>query len=122
MAKAKKIENSNLVAIRCPGCDEFHTLNIEAGDGRPCWGFNGDFEKPTFTPSLLVRRGHFVPGHDNGKCWCHYKEQHGEDAPFSCGVCHSFIRNGEIQFLTDCTHKLAGKTVPLEDIDAAEAP
>lgn len=28
-------------------------------------------------------------------------------------VCHSFIRDGQIQFLSDCTHALAGQTVPL---------
>lgn len=29
-------------------------------------------------------------------------------------VCHSFVFDGEIRFLGDCTHALAGKTVPLE--------
>ncbi len=28
-------------------------------------------------------------------------------------VCHSFVTDGQIQFLGDCTHKLAGQTVPL---------
>ena len=28
-------------------------------------------------------------------------------------VCHSFITDGRIQFLNDCTHALAGHTVPL---------
>jgi hypothetical protein len=32
-------------------------------------------------------------------------------------VCHSLIRDGQIQFLTDCTHELAGQTVPLAPID-----
>lgn len=30
-------------------------------------------------------------------------------------VCHSFVRNGKIEFLSDCSHHLAGKIVPLED-------
>src|SRR5436309_254590 len=29
-------------------------------------------------------------------------------------VCHSFVRDGLIEFLGDCTHPLAGRTVPLE--------
>jgi hypothetical protein len=29
--------------------------------------------------------------------------------------CHSFVTNGKIQFLADCTHKLAGQTVELPD-------
>ncbi|MGC4033677.1 MAG: hypothetical protein QM754_18485 [Tepidisphaeraceae bacterium] len=34
--------------------------------------------------------------------------------PFTCYRCHSFVRDGQIEFLGDCTHELAGKTVPLE--------
>lgn len=33
-------------------------------------------------------------------------------------VCHSFIRDGRIEFLSDCTHALAGQTVDLPDIEA----
>lgn len=33
-------------------------------------------------------------------------------------VCHSFVRDGRIQFLSDCTHKLANQTVDLPDIDS----
>jgi hypothetical protein len=32
-------------------------------------------------------------------------------------ICHCFIRDGQIQFLLDCTHALAGQTVPLPPID-----
>jgi hypothetical protein len=31
-------------------------------------------------------------------------------------VCHSFVVEGTWQFLTDCTHRLAGVTVPLEPL------
>lgn len=30
-------------------------------------------------------------------------------------VCHSFVRNGVIEFLSDCTHALKGQHVPLPD-------
>jgi hypothetical protein len=30
-------------------------------------------------------------------------------------ICHSFITDGRIQFLGDCTHRLAGQTVPIPD-------
>jgi hypothetical protein len=30
-------------------------------------------------------------------------------------VCHSFVTDGKIQFLSDCTHALAGQTVALPD-------
>ena len=57
----------------------------------PRWGWNGDAEKPTFTPSVLVR----------------YNWSDGER------VCHSFVTDGQIQFLGDCTHALAGQTVDI---------
>jgi hypothetical protein len=30
--------------------------------------------------------------------------------------CHSYVRDGKIEFLNDSTHKLAGQTVPLPDM------
>ena len=64
-------------------------------------GYNGDAEKPTFTPSVLVTYN----GSDAGK----------DGAPPS--VCHSFVTDGRIQFLADCTHALAGQTVGLPDFE-----
>ncbi len=58
------------------------------------WTFNGDMEKPTLSPSYMT-------GFDN------YKKN----------LCHSFIKDGKIQFLGDCFHELKGQTVELPDID-----
>lgn len=93
----------------CPGCKQAHSV---VG-----WQFNGNVDAPTFQPSVLVRSGHYVPGHeDQTKCWCAYKAEHPEDTdPFDCYLCHSFATDGQIQFLTDSTHKLAGQTVPLAE-------
>jgi len=30
--------------------------------------------------------------------------------------CHSFVKDGHIEFLSDCTHDKAGQTVPLPDL------
>jgi hypothetical protein len=85
------------------------------------WTFDGNYDKPTFSPSVLVTSGHYVqralpPGADR-ECWCTYNSAHSDDpSKFECGVCHSFIRNGEIQFLIDSTHALAGQTVALEPL------
>lgn len=98
----------NRVGIWCPGCDEAHVI-VHGGAG---WSWDGNAERPTFAPSLLVRSGH----HADGKhpCWCTYNRDHPDDpSPFKCGVCHSFVRAGRIEFLSDCTHALAGQTVPL---------
>ncbi len=110
-AKIVNAQDGSFYAIRvsCPGCrwadgePMAHTLETEwmppgatrTAHARPDrWGFNGDFERPTFSPSLLRRSGR--PGGEH--------------------VCHSFIRNGRIEFLADCTHALAGQTVDLPEI------
>ena len=87
----------------------------------PRWGWNGDVNKPTFSPSVLVRSGCSVPGYDGGGCWCTYYAEYPEEVQdFKCGVCHSFVADGRIQFLSDCTHALAGQTVDLPQFPGYE--
>jgi hypothetical protein len=81
----------------CPGCRCGHGFNVDPR-WQPCWTFNGDLVRPTLQPSYLVR-GHL--GKD-------------KDGVSSYGVCHSFVTDGRITFLTDSTHALAGQTVALE--------
>lgn len=105
--------------FRCPGCGDRHGVSVK-GSG-PTWTFNGDMVTPTFKPSLLVRSGHYAASHKAGDgCWCTYNAEQrdaGEPlAPFACYICHSFIRDGQIQFLNDCTHALSGKTVELPSV------
>ncbi len=95
-----------------PGCDEVH--GIVHGTGG--WSWNGDVHKPTFSPSILVRTGHYMQGETPGNCYCDFAQRHPEAAigcKWKCSRCHSFVTDGQIQFLGDCTHKLAGRTVPL---------
>ncbi|MCZ4340563.1 DUF6527 family protein [Sphingomonadaceae bacterium G21617-S1] len=42
------------VSFWCPGCDQAHWIAV-APDHAPGsrWGYNGDPERPTFTPSIL---------------------------------------------------------------------
>lgn len=106
----RTIENGHL-GFWCPGCEEMHVLS-------PGWTFDGNYERPTFSPSVLVTSGCKCPQYKPGEsCWCTYNANEVKEgrppAPFVCSRCHSFVRNGEIQFLADCTHKLVGKTVPL---------
>ncbi len=85
----------------CPGCDGAHGIAHGEGPG-PRWGWNGSADKPTFTPSVLVRYD-------------------GADADTPEGipsVCHSFVVDGQMQFLSDCTHRLAGQTVPIPAWDS----
>ncbi len=100
----------------CPGCQETH-LVVTSGPGA-LWKYDGNPAEPTFSPSVLAFSGHHLPGH-TGRCWCNWREEHPDKpGPFSCYRCHSFVIAGSIQFLPDCTHALAGKSVPLPDMDA----
>lgn len=80
----------------CKGCDQPHSLNVGPGAG-PRWGYNENPEAPTFTPSVLVR-------------WNEREETK---------VCHSFVTDGRIQYLNDCTHGLAGQAVDLPEWEAS---
>lgn len=119
-----KLIQPGLYSFHCPGCKETH--NIWTSDYRhegPKWGFNGNLENPTFTPSLLIRSGHYAPHYRPGDdCWCTYNaEQRSkgeEETSFCCSICHSFITDGRIQFLSDCTHHLAGHTVDIPDVES----
>lgn len=96
MAKIKLIpasETETVYYLWCPGCNMAHAFNST-------WQFNGDLERPTAHPSLLVRPI--------------FKEVE-EDKWQDMGVCHSFVRDGKIQFLGDSWHALKGQTVDLPD-------
>jgi hypothetical protein len=76
-------EGHEQVAFFCPGCESHHFVNV--GKGSPSHKWNGDVEKPTFSPSLLS------PEQRNKRC-------------------HAFVTNGQIKFLSDCEHEYAGET------------
>ena len=68
----------------CPGCKMPHGVDRT-------WDYNGNAERPTFSPSVLVE----------GSSWENLR-------------CHSFVRGGRIEYLTDCTHDFAGGSVDME--------
>lgn len=124
---SKKLRDSegNGLSFWCPGCKLAHRIQHGAGAG-PRWGWNGDVEKPTFTPSVLVTGRDFTPkGEADYEAWyaagCP-KNADGSLHTFESAdaTCHSFVTDGRIQFLSDCTHALAGQTVDLPDWPGAE--
>lgn len=102
----------------CPGCKSSHTISTE-GPPNATWGWNGDVDKPIFTPSVLMRQGHYAYDTPQETCWCTYNAANPDKpAPFTCERCHSFVgcngaQPGQIIFLGDCTHALAGQVVDL---------
>lgn len=79
----------------CPGCEETHSYLIKQyrSPPNPTWNFNGDINAPSFEPSLLYR--YTRAGRDH--------------------VCHLYLTLGQLRYLPDCTHALAGKVVPLPE-------
>lgn len=94
--------------FHCPGCESAHTVRVASPGVAGGWTFNNDFDRPTFSPSILVTYNGPDAGTDRGN---------GDKAPPA--VCHSFVTDGQIQFLGDCTHSRAGQTVPLTAITEA---
>lgn len=75
------------VAFHCPGCGYDHEVPIT---GPRAWKWNDSLETPTLHPSVFVNRGRANP---------------------AVPVCHSWVKDGRIQFLPDSTHALAGQSV-----------
>lgn len=92
----------------CPGCNEAHGVWTTKRNGlNAVWGFNGDMEKPTFTPSIKITGTQPITDAEHDKIMA------GEKVTPRPYCCHSYVVNGSIQFLGDCTHHLRGQTVPL---------
>ena len=103
------------IAFQCPGCGYLHAVRTDSSR-EPTWHWNGSLDAPTLSPSVLVRSGHHVDGTPAGECQYCVEDTKAGHASF-CGVCHSFVRNGRIEFLSDCTHALAGQTVELPELE-----
>ena len=96
--------------FRCPGCNGHHMVNSG-------WSLTGGVDKPTLTPSVLIRSGHYASAYVAGEpCWCTFNAAEPGRALFTCYLCHLFVVDGKIQFLRDCTHALAGQTVDMLDV------
>lgn len=96
--------------VQCPVSEATHvTLNMPSmvtpltlpvilkgkRDGTGCWTWNGDTEKPTLKPSILTTT-------------------RTKREAFRC---HSWINDGQAQFLSDCTHNLKGQTIDLNEVE-----
>lgn len=97
----------NIVAFRCPGCETMHQVWTDR------WTWNGDGDRPTFSPSVLVTGTQKITDEE------HAAIMRGEKIQTRPLRCHSFVEAGRIRFLNDCTHDLAGQAVDLPTINEA---
>jgi hypothetical protein len=81
----------------CPGCQSMHGVWVRQPNPTTGaqWTWNGSAERPTFAPSIVI-----------------YGEP-SEGRKTRVMRCHSFIRDGRIQYLDDSEHGLRGQTVAL---------
>jgi len=90
-----------LLSFHCPGCNYGHAVAVNGrtmpdSEGKPVsWIWNGDYQNPTFSPSLLI----------NKKAEGCYPR------------CHLFVTKGKLNFLGDSTHKLAGQVVEMLSLE-----
>lgn len=73
----------------CPGCRQLHIFNVYEPNSysNAIWTWDGNVDRPTFSPSMNI-----------------------------VGRCHYFLKDGKIQFLSDCKHELASQTIDLPDL------
>lgn len=82
------------IRLMLPGPIPNRILPVMIGgrrEGTPNWTWNGSVDFPTVRPSVLSRDG--------------------------TNTCHSWINDGKVQFLDDCSHEFAGQTLDLLDVD-----
>lgn len=93
--KIRMFDGDKAFLFFCPGCGNGHMVTLI--HEKPCWTWNGSYDRPTISPSYLVQ----IPASDDGK--------------YPALRCHSYIRDGKIEFLSDSLHHLSGQTVELPD-------
>lgn len=84
MVKFIKVNDSDdkfHIEFVCPECNVIHVLNNQEK-------FDGNYDSPTVNDETVVR-------------YYGWDEKNKEKI-----ICHSTIKNGEIKFLEDCSHKL----------------
>lgn len=78
---------------------EWPSLRIIPVSGPKAWEWNKSVESPTLRPSILTK-------------WY--------EGDKISQVCHSYVTDGKVQFLSDCTHEHAGKTMDLLKVEDNE--
>lgn len=107
------------ITFWCPGCEQGHTI---AYGGAETWTWNGSTDNPTFNPSVLAMPRQKL--NEAGKAEIDNAEREGrsvsltEEHRVMTPRCHSFVRDGRIEYLSDSEHPLAGQTIDMVTLPA----
>ena len=97
-----RIIQKNVYAIWCPGCQSEHVIPIHGADDvrgiTARWSYDYNPTSPTFIPSI-----HITATGDWEDTGIEYRKT----------LCHFYIQCGNLVFLSDCSHKLAGLTISM---------
>lgn len=94
----------------CWGCCTTHRfITHYTGNKRadqPKWEFGGNYEKPSFSPSLMIqhRRGY----------WAENKQYITDGRLVT--ECHLIVDEGHIHYLTDCLHPFKNMVFGMADV------
>jgi hypothetical protein len=92
------VSEKGYAIFKCPGCGYNHRIRVkikgQALLPEPVWSWNESCDTPTISPSINFQ---------------------SVDAQGLDVHCHTFVTDGKIQFLGDCTHALKGQTVEIPD-------
>ncbi len=103
-SKLRRAENG--YSHWCPGCGEVHLIPDS-------WNFDGNLEQPTFSPSVKIT-GKLTVKDSHGEWTGEWVRDANGNAVDDC--CHYILTVGVLNFCGDCTHVLAGQSVPLPDL------
>lgn len=105
----------------CQGCKTHHQIVTKKLNGSS-WTWDGNVDNPTFSPSVLVTGTDFTEkGEKDFEKWlANGARQPAPKFESKNTRCHTFIKDGQVQFLSDCTHALAGQTLALPDLPSDE--
>lgn len=89
-----------LIHVAEGGCAQFWCTACGcAHGGLPGWTWNGDQEKPTISPSFMVK-------------WT--KTDSNDPLVGVDIVCHVVVADGVLNYQVDSNHAMAGQQVPME--------
>lgn len=101
-------DNMELVVHYCPGCKRIHTVRVDGPPSIPGnhkWQLTGTPDNPSLHPSVRF----FYPESA-------YKDN--PDLPWY--QCHYNVKNGRLEFHSDCSHELKGQTIDMPELTESQ--
>lgn len=106
-------EEATHLQIHLPGPSGCLILPVQIKgrrEGTGNWTWNGSVDAPDLKPSILTSGNRMLTDEECARIAAGEKIA---PRPFRC---HSWLNDGMVQFLDDCSHEFRGQTLPLLDL------